>query len=133
MIRIVQVLSVAAAVSAAVFVFQVKYRAEAVAERTAELERQLDSERETLSLLKAEWSYLIQPNRIQELVQRHGEQLGLKPLDPKQLVRIADLPFRPAGPKTEDKDALASLLEGATMTDKEALSALFDKPKDSLQ
>ena len=126
MIRWLQLVSAIAAAGAAVFVIQVKYRAEAIADRTAQLQRQLDSERETLSLLKAEWSYLVQPSRVQELVDRHGEQLGLKPLDPKQLVTIEDLPFRPAGPKSEDKDALAALLEGATMNDKDALAALFD-------
>ena len=66
MIRWLQVLSVIAAAGAAVFVFQVKYRAEAVAEHAAQLQRELDQENETKSLLAAEWSLLIQPARVQD-------------------------------------------------------------------
>lgn len=111
MTRWLQFLSVTAAAAAAVLVFQIKYRAEAIAERVAALQRELDAENETLSLLKAEWSYLIQPGRIQELVERHADTLALAPLDPVQLTRIEDLPLRPPGPAAEDKDALSALLD----------------------
>jgi len=53
MIRWLQVISVLAAAGSAVFVFQVKYHAERVAERAAELQRRLDQENETISLLEA--------------------------------------------------------------------------------
>ena len=113
MIRWLQVLSVLAAAGAAVFVFQAKYRAEAVAERAAELQRMLDQENETLSLLKAEWSLLIQPARVQELVTRHAELLKLQPLDPTQITKIEKLPMRPTGPAPEDESALSAILESA--------------------
>jgi hypothetical protein len=95
MIRWLQVLSVMAAASAAIFVFQIKYRAEAVAEHAAQLQRQLDQENETKSLLAAEWSLLIQPARVQELVTRHAELLKLQPLDPPDHAKeSADAPER---------------------------------------
>jgi hypothetical protein len=111
MIRWLQVVSVVAAAGAAVFVFQAKYRAEAVAERAAELQRQLDQENETTSLLEAEWSLLIQPARVQELVDRHAELLQLKPLDPKQITKLENLPMRPTGPAPDDEAALSAILE----------------------
>lgn len=46
---------------------------------------------EELHVLKAEWSYLNQPERLASLSRT---QLGLAPLSPEQLVRIEDLPFR---------------------------------------
>ena len=98
MTRWLQVISVIAAAGAAVFVFQVKYRAEAVAEHAAKLQREVDQENETLSLLEAEWSLLIQPARVQELVERHAELLKLQPLDPTQITKLENLPMRPQGP-----------------------------------
>jgi len=111
MIRWLQVFSVMAAAGAAIFVFQIKYRAEAVAEQAAQLQRQLDQENETKSLLAAEWSLLIQPARVQELVTRHAELLKLQPLDPLQITKIENLPMRPSGPAPGDAAALSAILE----------------------
>ena len=122
MIRWLQVISVVAAAGAAVFVFQVKYRAEAVAEQAAALQRDLDQENETLSLLEAEWSLLIQPARVQELVERHEELLKLQPLDPAQITELEELPMRPRGPEPDDEAALAELL-GIEPADSEADAA----------
>jgi len=112
MIRWLQVMGVVAAAGAAVFVFQVKYRAENVAEHASALQREIDRENENMSLLKAEWSLLIQPARVQELVGRHTEVLKLQPLDPKQITRIENLPMRPKGPAPDDEAALSAILEG---------------------
>jgi hypothetical protein len=111
--RFLQIASVTAAAGAAIFVFQVKYRAEAVAERAATLQRELDQENEALSLLEAEWSLLIQPARVQQLVERHPEQLKLQPLDPVQITRLESLPMRPTGPAPEDESALSAILDDA--------------------
>ena len=112
MMRWLQVVSVIVAAGAAVFVFQVKYRAEAVAEQAARLQRELDQEHEIVSLLEAEWSLLMQPTRVQELAERHAELLKLQPLDPLQITRLENLPMRPKGPAPEDESALSAILEG---------------------
>jgi hypothetical protein len=111
MIRWLQVLSVIAAAGSAIFVFQVKYRAEAVAERATQVQRELDQENEAKSLLAAEWSLLIQPARVQDLVARHRELLKLQPLDPIQITKIENLPMRPTGPAPDDAAALSAILE----------------------
>lgn len=113
MMRWLQVVSVVAAAGAAIFVFQVKYRAEVVAERASELQREIDREKEVTSLLEAEWSLLNQPARVQELVDRHTELLELKPLDPSQITKLRNLPMRPTGPAPDDEAALSAILEGA--------------------
>jgi hypothetical protein len=114
MTRWLQFISVLAAAGAAVFVFQIKYRAETIAERAADLQRSLDEENEALSLLKAEWSLLIQPARVQELIERHADRLSLQPLDPAQIAEIEHLPMRPKGPAPDDEAALSAILEGPT-------------------
>jgi hypothetical protein len=111
MIRWLQIVSVIGAAGAAVFVFQVKYRAEAVAEQAIQLQRALDQEHETKSLLAAEWSLLIQPARVQDLVGRHAEFLKLQPLDPVQITRIENLPMRQTGPAPDDEAALSAILQ----------------------
>ncbi len=119
MIRWLQFVSVIAAAGAAIFVFQVKYRAEAVADHAAELQRSLDQEKETLSLLEAEWSLLLQPARVQDLVERHSERLKLQPLDPAQITRLENLPMRPKGPEPADETALSAILEEQSGDDEE--------------
>jgi hypothetical protein len=120
MIRWLQVVSVLAATGTAVFVFQVKYRAEAVAEHNVKLQRDLDQEKETTSLLAAEWSMLIQPARVQEVVDRHADLLKLQPLDPLQITKIENLPMRPTGPAPDDAAALSAILETPTEIPAEA-------------
>ncbi len=94
MIRWLQVASVLAVTASAALVFQVKYRSEAVAKRTTDLQRAVDREQEAISLLKAEWSYLIQPLRVQELIERHQKRFELVPVLPEQIGTFADLPMR---------------------------------------
>ncbi|TDI58042.1 MAG: hypothetical protein E2O93_03425 [Alphaproteobacteria bacterium] len=94
MIRWLQVASVLAVTASAAFVFQVKYRSEDVAKRAADLQRAVDEEQEAISLLKAEWSYLIQPLRVQELIERHQGRFELVPVLPEQIGTFADLPMR---------------------------------------
>ncbi|SEQ40727.1 hypothetical protein SAMN05216548_104196 [Faunimonas pinastri] len=109
MIRWLQILSVMAAATAAFVVFQIKYRAEAVAENVAALQRKVDQQRETISLLNAEWSFLKQPGRIEGLINRHNDQMQLQRVDPVQIIDPSILPMRPA-PKPEDTAALSALL-----------------------
>ena len=111
MTRWLQLASVLAVTASAAFVFQVKYRSEAVAERVADLQRAVDEEREAISLLKAEWSYLIQPSRVQDLIERHQERLELVPVSPEQIGTFADLPMRRAVVPADMPNSAASVTE----------------------
>ena len=72
-----------------------KLAAKKSASHVAELQRQIDDEREAIRLLKAEWSMLNQPERLQRLVERYNSYLQLQPLDVKQIVSPEELPARP--------------------------------------
>ena len=61
------------------------------------MQHRVDKEKEAISLLKAEWSFLIQPSRIQALVERHRDRLQLVPLDPAQVTHLDTIPARPVG------------------------------------
>lgn len=60
--------------------------------------RALMREREAIDFLRAEWSYLSRPDRLQASARRHL-QLEATPLH--RLLRIEDLPPRPAGAVAE--------------------------------
>lgn len=79
---------------AAVTVYQVKHRADQAAERVATVKRSVLAEEEAISLLKAEWSLLVQPARIQGLIERHSDEFALQSIEPGQIGTIGAIPMR---------------------------------------
>lgn len=57
----------------------------------AKLLLELDEESNTINVLRAEWSYLNQPRRLQNLA---GEHLSLVPAIASQVSSVSDIPFR---------------------------------------
>ncbi|WP_119168587.1 cell division protein FtsL [Algihabitans albus] len=73
-------------------VFQIKYAVQALDDQLAYAQTRIQNDREALHILRAEWSYLNQPQRIARLAKRHLEMI---PLTAPQIGRIAALPPRP--------------------------------------
>lgn len=78
------------AVIAGTALFLLKYEVQAQEERLRDLRKDIVETEEGIHVLKAEWSYLNEPMRLREQAERH---LGLKPMQPKQIVSIASLPM----------------------------------------
>lgn len=78
----------------AVMTFHIKYRAEAQLSEIKQLEAEIRLEEDTIDLLHADWSLLIQPGRLQDLVEKHNGELGLEIMEPHQMVRPEELPAR---------------------------------------
>jgi hypothetical protein len=108
MLRLVHVLVVAALVFAAADVYKIKFDSTLQAERVAKLRAEVRRERDAIAALRATWSELDNPERLQALTRRH---LLLKPLDTTQYDPLDRLPERPPQvvPPTEI-DPIASLL-----------------------
>jgi hypothetical protein len=108
MLRLVHVLVVAALVFAAADVYKIKFDSTLQAERVAKLRGEVRRERDAIAALRATWSELDNPERLQGLAERH---LALKPIDVTQFDALDRLPERPPQvvPPTET-DPLASLL-----------------------
>lgn len=104
MTRFVNIGLLLAMIIAAAAVYDRKYDAEVAAGRVAELRRQIDQEKDLIQHLRAEWSMLDQPARLQKLVERYNEYLQLEPLDPTQLVTVDVLPVRPVDLSPYRKD-----------------------------
>ncbi len=71
--------------------FQIKLAVQPAEREFARLSRELLASEETLHVLRAEWSYLSQPERLAALAGRH---LALAPMTPRQIGGIAALPMR---------------------------------------
>lgn len=111
MMRVLNFLVIAALVAAAAHVYRIKFESTRQVERIATLRMEIRQEHDTIAALRAEWSKLDSPARIQELANRH---LSLKPVDPRQFDTLRNLPARPSDltvPATDDP--IASLLENS--------------------
>ena len=85
MLRFVNICLVLGLVALAYVIYQVKYEARALDEEIASLGKEIDTERDSLAVLRAEWSLLNRPERIERLAQKY---LKLAPIQPRQLVTL---------------------------------------------
>ncbi len=108
--RATDILLIAVMVSAAAFTYKTKSAAEDQLAEVRQLERQIRLEDETIDLLKADWSLLTQPVRLQQLVEVYQAELSLQPVEAEQIVDPDDIPMKPL-----DEDESASP-DDATLT-----------------
>ncbi len=73
--------------------YHLKHEVKALEDELFRLNRQILAEQQAIHVLRAEWSYINQPQRLQSLTQRH---LDLQPTRPAQIGTLATLPARPA-------------------------------------
>ena len=75
--------------------FQVKYEVVQLEDELARVNRQIAGGREAIRVLNAEWSFLNQPARLDQLAKRH---LNLGPIGTNQVGRLDTLPRRSPTP-----------------------------------
>jgi cell division protein FtsL len=63
--------------------FQIKFKVQSLNIELVELKQQLEREKSSIHVLKAEWAYLNQPERLNRLVKKF---LDLKELKPEQIL-----------------------------------------------
>ena len=111
MSRIVSLLAIILVVAAAVGLYRFKGESQERARHISELRSQIADEREQISVLRAEWNYLDQPSRIQELAERY---LDLSRLDVEQISVVEHLPMRPIDINPSTVDPLGGFAGGET-------------------
>lgn len=95
MFRTSDIVLIAVMVSAAAMTYKIKRDAEDQLDMVRKLQAQIRTEEDTIELLKADWSLLTQPSRLQRLAEAYQAQLELEPVDAHQIVGLADLPMKP--------------------------------------
>jgi cell division protein FtsL len=93
MIRLINICVIAALFVAAAYVYKIKFESTQRAEQVARLRTEIRREHDAIAALRAEWSRLDNPARIQELARRH---LALRPIEQRQFDRLDQLPERPS-------------------------------------
>jgi hypothetical protein len=111
--RVFNLVLLAAMIVAAAVTYDMKHKAEQAASEVAALQSDVAREKERITLLKAEWSMLTQPARLQATVERYADHFQLQPFSPEQIASIDEIPLRPVGidaeaAKTLDRIAAAA-------------------------
>ncbi len=90
--RFLNLLSVCLVVAVSIGLYNLKYKVEAQEEEKARLTQEILNEQDAIRVLRAEWSYLTRPERLQILAERHLDLVALKA---SQIATFDDLPMPP--------------------------------------
>ena len=103
MIRILNVMAIAALVASAIYAYSIKYQTMFRAETVASLKAEIKQEQDKIGTLRADWANLTRPERVQALADK---LLELQPLALNQIVKVDALPD-----KAQRADAIGRKLE----------------------
>jgi cell division protein FtsL len=92
MMRLLNICVIAALVLAAADVYKIKFESTRQAQRVAKLRMEIRREQDAIAAVRAQWSKLDSPARIQDLARRH---LALRPVEARQYDQLDNLPERP--------------------------------------
>ena len=85
-----------AVVGLAYWAYNENYKTQAKLKHIAELRLEISEERQTISVLNAEWAYLNRPDRLRHLVDLNFENLELIPLNGDHFGDTRDIQLRPS-------------------------------------
>jgi hypothetical protein len=106
--RILHLLVIGVLVFAAAYVYRIKMESTIRTERVLRLHADIREQRDAIAALRAEWTRLDAPLRLQGLVERH---LPLKPINATQYDSLKNLPERPARlVQPGDPDPIGSMI-----------------------
>jgi hypothetical protein len=108
MLRTIDIIMILVMVSAAAVTFRIKATSEDQLQQVRKLERQIAHEEDAIDLLKADWSLLTQPSRVQRLVDAHKDALELQATDSTQVTGLDSVPER--GLAEPDGDPIADAI-----------------------
>ena len=107
MMRLVNIMVIAALIVAATTVYKIKFDSTLQAEKVAKLHGELRRERNAIAALRAEWAKLDTPSRIERLANRY---LTLRPIKPTQIGTFDNLPPRPPAQSPQPRDPIGAML-----------------------
>jgi hypothetical protein len=124
--RIVHLLVIGILVFAAAYVYRIKMESTARTERVLRLHAEIREQRDAIAVLRAEWTRLDAPLRLQGLAERH---LSLKPLNATQYDPLKNLPERPPNfAKSDNPDPIGAMIDAI---DSVAVTGSVPAPEDS--
>lgn len=103
MVRILNILAIAALIGSAIYAYTIKYETILHGETIVKLQHEIKREQDKIGVLRAEWAHLTRPERIQALADRF---LDLQTIALNQIVKPESLPN-----KAQRGDAIGQKLE----------------------
>lgn len=116
MFRTTDIVLIVVMISAAAFTYRTKHEADNELDHIHKLQRAIAVEQDRIDVLKADWSLLRQPARLQKLTENYHDELQLEPVGPHQIVRIDDLPTPPIEIEDVPDNAPGALVDNGTDT-----------------
>lgn len=98
MMRMTAIACAIAVIGMATWTYSVKHQADERLSQIKRLESAVETEKETIELLRADWSLLSQPSRIQALVEQFGSELQLGLTQAHQIAAPDSVPMLPEPP-----------------------------------
>lgn len=124
--RIVHLLVICALIFAAAYVYRIKMEAAVQTEKVMRLHAEIRDQRDAIATLRAEWSKLEAPIRLQGLAERH---LELKPVEGSQFDSLRNLPERPPS-YARKPDPIGAMLDAV---DPNSTGSIPAKPQETAQ
>ncbi|HSH63955.1 MAG TPA: cell division protein FtsL [Methyloceanibacter sp.] len=121
MLRFVNICLLLGLLALAYVIYQVKYESRALDAEIATIGKEIEAERDGIAVLRAEWSLLNRPERIERLAKKH---LKLAPSDPRQVVTVDSV-------TDSDFDRLKAQAQAAQQADAQQASPKQAAPKPS--
>jgi hypothetical protein len=123
--RLLHFLVIGVLVFAAAYVYRIKMESTARTERVLRLHAEIREQRDAIAALRAEWTKLDAPLRLQGLAERH---LVLKPLNATQYDQLRNLPERPPNfARPGDPDPIGAMID---TIDSAAVTGSVPAPED---
>lgn len=115
MMRMINFTLILSALVMAFALYKVKYDALASVREVRALKVEIAREREAINILRAEWSHLNQPERVERLAQKY---IGLDMLNANQILRMNELPEGPAPVNDPygNRPTIGDLMRGLAIT-----------------
>lgn len=89
--RLMNVMWFSLVLCVAIAIFVLKYEVQNLEDELTSRQQEIEEHKQTIHVLKAEWTFLNDPTRLQRL---GAEHLNLGPASPNHIVSIDDLPKR---------------------------------------
>ena len=93
MLRTFDIVLIGVMTAMASVTYTIKHRAELKLEEVHRLESEIKLEKDTIELLKADWALVVQPNRLERLVNTYSSELKLQPTLSTAIVQPSELPM----------------------------------------
>jgi hypothetical protein len=107
--RLLSFVLLAVMIVGAIVTYDMKRRAEGAANQVARLQAEIAREKDQMAALRAEFSRLTQPGRLQAVIEQHADYFRLEPFSPDRIATIGEIPLRPVGGDDAVRDLLARM------------------------